>query len=275
VNDCVVYIYNCRYIIRPADLDNLSLAEFAVLYENARPPAPQFADMVDIDEDVVPVMEQAQGRSDLIILQNNNGTRMKRRSRPAILRSVYFNMETDREQFCYGQLLLHLPFRDESNDLIPPCTNAQTALIEKSDFLRPLSNDGTNAVNFAEQQRILQRFLAQAVLLHEDAAVAPDALAGAAAAADDIMNEEEVLDIQEPVNQPLNVDEMRMTDTEFNRQVSSLNSLQTSYFDMIKVQMRKEDDYRTSAMAFCPAIRLFITGGAGNDNISQSIENYM
>lgn len=86
-----------RYILRPNELENSSLAEFAVRFETVSN-ATWSEDNGDAelrDEDITPVR--------YIRLQDN--TRMRVRNRPSVLRTRYYTINSDKEAYYYSLIV--------------------------------------------------------------------------------------------------------------------------------------------------------------------------
>ena len=102
-----------RYAARPDSLENLCLAEFAANYITR-----SIHDNEDGDtNDALPPAEDQQNSLSRITLKNNLGS-MYKRSQESIIRFHRFNHEKEAEKLYRSKLLLYLPWRDESSDLL-------------------------------------------------------------------------------------------------------------------------------------------------------------
>lgn len=118
-----------RYVCRPRDLENLSLGEFAVWYDVVT----KQPNYIDDDEQDMDAYEDQQGNTNdqhqYITLLDNAG-RMKKRKRPAILRTRYFTLASNPEAYYYSLLVVHIPFRAES-ELLDGFDSAKNAFYTK------------------------------------------------------------------------------------------------------------------------------------------------
>lgn len=96
-----------RYINRPDSLENISISEFVVGYENVT--KRKDADEDDGDADVY---DNDLLQADVRYIGLKNGLRMQKRSRNAVLRSRYVTQTGNREGYFYSYLVAHVPFRN-------------------------------------------------------------------------------------------------------------------------------------------------------------------
>ena len=95
-----------RYCLRPALLKNMCLAHFAVWY------VPVYGSQNKEDSESGSDEDQEGNQSNEITL-NDGCSRMKKVSRPGVLRYHKKSQEKAPEEYFYAQLLLFLPWRDE------------------------------------------------------------------------------------------------------------------------------------------------------------------
>ncbi|XP_029161128.1 uncharacterized protein LOC114932881 [Nylanderia fulva] len=84
---------------------------------------------------------------------------MKRRTRPAVLRTRYYTQTSNREAYFYSYLVAHVPFRNEE-ELLEGYETAEQAFNAKRQLLRPLRR-GQNIEQFQFVERELQEVIAQ------------------------------------------------------------------------------------------------------------------
>lgn len=144
-NTLYANIFQC-YCLRPEYLNDLSLAEFAVTYEYTS----RF-DNYEEDGDI-----DAYGENNVTIrtayIRLQDGTKMKQRTRPAILR--YYTQTTNREAYFYSYLVAHVPFRKEE-EILERYESAEEAFNAKRSLLRPL-RAGQDIQQFQFIERELQ-----------------------------------------------------------------------------------------------------------------------
>lgn len=144
-----------RYELRPDELEEMSLAEFAMEYQTYYK---KKNDDVVIDEENGDCEfiedENLISNAKIIKLKDGKGY-IKKRTRSAVFRSRYFSLIDNRSNYFYGLLLLHLPFRSEKQLLEKLRTNngdpieryaedaTDLAFFEKRHLLRPFNNSCT------------------------------------------------------------------------------------------------------------------------------------
>ncbi|CAK1580723.1 unnamed protein product [Parnassius mnemosyne] len=145
-----------RYVLRPNELENLSLAEFAVRFETVSNTtwSEDNGDAELRDEDITPER--------YIRLQDN--TRLRVRNRPAVLRTRYYTINSDKEAYYYSLLVCHIPFRNEG-ELLFENETAEDCFIRRKGDLRPLQGD-ISAEQFGHAELIIQQAVAQATALN-------------------------------------------------------------------------------------------------------------
>ena len=119
-----------RYAARPtgAPFDDMTLAHFAVWYKTVS---------VGGEDDET---EVTSGRLPRFQLQNSMGT-IAQRSRQASLRVPVMTPESHGDNYYYHLLMLYLPWRQETEDLLGEYNTAQEALLAKKDQLQFLNSE--------------------------------------------------------------------------------------------------------------------------------------
>ncbi|CAH2107698.1 unnamed protein product [Euphydryas editha] len=229
-----------RYVLRPNDLENLSLAEFAVRFETVSNTtwSEDNGDAELRDEDITPVR--------YIRLQDN--TRMRVRNRPAVLRTRYYTINSDKEAYYYSLIVCHVPFRNES-ELLFENETTEDCFIRRQRDLRPLQGN-VSAEQFNHAELIIQQAVAHATALNAaretDVGNAPMLCVG-----EQIINDDDNFceDMEE---------RSVMSDECFLGSIRGLNIQQKDLFQ--KVTTAIENDLHSQESQ----LLLFITGGAGS-----------
>ncbi|KAL4718103.1 hypothetical protein ACJJTC_002395 [Scirpophaga incertulas] len=211
-----------RYTQRPTNLENLSLAEFAVNYEHTSRAANN-----EEDGDLEAYAELEDGESSRTTIRFLNGNVMKKRRRPAILRTRYYTQMGDRGYF-YNYLVAHVPFRDES-DLLTGYETCEEAFMAQRNSLRPFHGDSI------EQFPTLERELQQGY-------------------------DPRIADVDIEVEDVEAVIHVNITDEEFHSMVASMN-IEQKIFDEVTKRIRMEVTNQLNTNA---PLKLFVTGGAGS-----------
>ncbi|XP_047025515.1 uncharacterized protein LOC124634135 [Helicoverpa zea] len=230
-----------RYILRPDELEQLSLAEFAVRFESISNSSwnEDNGDEELRREDVSPAR--------YIRLRDN--TRMRIRNKSAVLRTRYFTLSSDKEAYYYSLLVCHVPFRDES-DLLLEEETAEQCFIRRQRDLRPLQGN-VSAEEFAHAEQMIQQALAQAVALN------------AARDAGDVGDAPLIYCGEQIVNNDDNYCEdvcerSVMPDEVFLGNIRGLNVQQKDLFQKVSAAVESDLQGHESQLL------LFITGGAGS-----------
>ena len=108
-----------KYADRPHSVENLCLADFASYYcYGGKPKAnePELNDFPGSDVEEDPNVEDLEALPKTIQLQTTKA-KLRRRSKPAIIRTHQFSQQQQEEEFYHSKLLLYLPWRNEENDL--------------------------------------------------------------------------------------------------------------------------------------------------------------
>ncbi|CAG9094543.1 unnamed protein product [Plutella xylostella] len=234
-----------RYVLRPDELENISLAEFAVRYETVS--SSTWANDEDGDIEMRHVENQ---RLRYITLRDNS--RMRIRNKPAVLRTRYYTLNSDKEAYFYNLLVCHIPFRDEM-ELLLEGESAEECFLRRQGELRPLLND-LSSEEFAHAEQVIQQALAQAAALN----------AGQVMQADDTRNEplmcaDEHILINGHDDYCDDIDERgAMTDDIFFVNIRGLNVEQNHLFQKITQAIQNDLNGNEDRLL------LFITGGAGS-----------
>ncbi|XP_070203473.1 uncharacterized protein [Littorina saxatilis] len=114
-----------RYADRPKELENVCLAEFATSFEtkksnNYQKKAEAKKEFVPEGDDEEDVTDEISGRDNRSgeTYELNDGKVLYRRRKPKVLRSVRYSVENDSEKHHRELLMLYLPWRNETTDLI-------------------------------------------------------------------------------------------------------------------------------------------------------------
>ena len=102
-----------RYAARPDSLEDLCLAEFAANYTTRGGVEQEDGER----NDTLPPSEDQEKSHSRVKLKNDLGY-MYKRSREAIIRFHRFNREKEAEKLYRAKLMLYLPWRNESSDLL-------------------------------------------------------------------------------------------------------------------------------------------------------------
>ncbi|KAL4718106.1 hypothetical protein ACJJTC_002398 [Scirpophaga incertulas] len=209
-----------RYTQRPTNLENLSLAEFAVNYEHTSRAANN-----EEDGDLEAYAELEDGESSRTTIRFLNGNVMKKRRRPAILRTRYYTQMGDRGYF-YNYLVAHVPFRDES-DLLTG--NWPSISISRTPTLDNLNKQELAPV-YQDVGAIIEGY------------------------------DPRIADVDIEVEDVEAVIHVNITDEEFHSMVASMN-IEQKIFDEVTKRIRMEVTNQLNTNA---PLKLFVTGGAGS-----------
>ena len=230
-----------RYVQRPDDLENLSLAEFAVRFETVSHPA---WNEDDGDEELRETHNEP-----LRFIKLRDNTRMRIRNKHAVLRTRYYTLNSDKESYYYSLLVCHLPFREESSLLLDDET-AESCFLRRQTELRPLQAN-VNPEEFAHAEQIIQQALAQATALN----VARQTLAtdheGLLCA-----DEEVIININDNCDD--NGERIMMPNDVFINTIRGLNIQQQNLFQKVSAAVEANLNGAEDQLL------LFITGGAGS-----------
>ena len=240
-----------KYQSRPHDLENLSLDEFAVRYESDTKIAKARQDRCvdDVGTDSEGEMNIPPEKPKYITLLNGKG-RLKVRNRPAVLRTRYFSRDANKEEYYYGLLVCHIPFREESSILMG-YNSSYEAFFAKQHQLKPIGN--MSIENFANIEReihdAIRKIVAEKITANIEKVddnvnlnIDQDILIRVPAANGNIME----TDLQE-------LEKHRMSNDDYIKYVSSLNIQQKKLFSNVSKVLTDENPKQ---------FLQFITGGA-------------
>jgi len=227
INNLYANIFD-RYCLRPENLDDLSLAEFSVTYEYVS----RFnnyeedgdIEVYDEENDVVPTK----------YIRLQDGTRMKRRTRPAVLKTRYYTQISNREAYFYSYLVAHVPFRNEE-ELLQGYESAEQAFNAKRHLLRPLCR-GQNIEQFQFVERELQE-IAQIIAFDDNTN-----------AQSTVRNEDRVHCIMDEYNNNVDLDlhdepneaDRVISAEEFEQNVRNMNIEQSNLFNTITNHIKQD-----------------------------------
>lgn len=243
-----------KYERRPFNLEELSLAEFAVRYENVtfKSDMKENIDSSGSDEEI---LENPRRATYITLL---NGSKMKVRKKAAVLRTRYFSQISNREEYYYGLLVCHLPFRDEKS-ILDGYDSAYEAFYAKSNQLKPIS--GMSIEDFSNIEREIhdnvRKIVAEKVAqnltqvrdVNNDETNVPDVNIDhdiiSSIQSEHHIDEADLVDMEED----------RMTDHQYTTAVSILNIQQKALFSKIAKVVSNDSS---------PQVLTFVTGGAGS-----------
>ncbi|KAF6214546.1 hypothetical protein GE061_009289 [Apolygus lucorum] len=236
-----------RYIKRPDYLEELSLAEFAVRYET-------MAGSEWSEEDGDHELRNYEDTIPQRFITLRDRTRMRIRHKPAVLRTRYYTLNSDREGFYYSLIVCHVPFRDE-NDLLFEGETAEACFLRRQNELRPLLGN-LSAEQFAHMEAVIQQALAQAVALNtgrlpNDAEPSNFQIPNLAPDEEILMNDPNDF-CEEPIPTSVMPDDVYLTS------VQHLNIQQKNLFRNVSAAIEKDIAKQDNQLL------LFITGGAGS-----------
>lgn len=188
---------------------------------------------------------------------------MKRRRKPAILRTRYYTQTGDREGYFYSYLVAHVPFRNE-DDLLADFETCEEAFMEQRNLLRPFHGDSVEQFQFIERE--LQQVIGQVLALAEPPLLnnfngqqTENFDVGAIVEGYDPRMADADVDIEgEEVEESSHIN---ITDAEFHHMVRSMNLEQKKIYDEVTKRIR--DEVINEANTNVP-LKLFVTGGAGS-----------
>ena len=120
-----------RYIQRPINLENTSLADWAVLYDSCQKPIMKKSNRTDVDNLPLETLDDDDDDDDddennddelldctEVAMQIENQGKPKQRLKPRIIRSVWFNVKSNPENHYRELIMLFTSWRNEETDLI-------------------------------------------------------------------------------------------------------------------------------------------------------------
>lgn len=235
-----------RYVQRPDNLEDLSLAEFAVRYETVSSTRWTEEDCdIELNEDV-----SAESFNNKYIKLKDN-TRMRIRNTAAVLRTRYYTLNSDREGYFYNLVVCHIPFRDE-RQLLLENESAEACFLRRQHELRPLLPHLTTE-QFANAEHVIQQALAHAVAFNIVGETNNDSTNNTPV----IHVDEQIVNCQDDFCD-VQVEAAYMPDDVFINVVRSLNIQQKDLFQKITKVIEKDINNEVIQ------ILKFITGGAGS-----------
>ena len=189
-----------------------------------------------------------------ITLLNGKG-KMKARKTAAVLRTRYFSQISNKEDYYYGLLVCHIPFREE-RELMDGYNSAYDAFYAKRNQLKPITNMSVEEFSTFEREihGSVRRIVAEQVVEN----VITDI--------ENIPNDQNVnidhniissIQSQHHVveNDLSEIEKDRMTNEQYTNAVSSLNCQQKKLFTTVAKAIANDKS---------PQVRTFVTGGAGS-----------
>ena len=250
-----------RYCKRPAKLENLTLADWAAWYDHKGKPYIKQTNEVDVDglplENFIDDNQNDDG--DFIVEENNHSTKTRKRRKARIIRSVWFNKQTEPEKHYRELLMLFTPWRNEETDLLGVFSTYQERFMMLSDIISQqmkeyaICNEDFNEIQ-QEMRRIDERYdniapctehMQQQDQAEGDKDLHPD-FAGRYNLSDDLG-----IPSVDSTTEPLIMNELQ--DDEYRTMVQMLNKEQKEFFDHVLHLIKTSDE-----PFFC-----FLSGGAG------------
>ena len=112
-----------RYMKRPSNLENVTLADWAVLYDSRQKPFIKKSKDIDTDNRPLETADDDENDDELPdcaneAMQNTKQSKPKQRLKPRIIRSVWFNVKSHPEKHYRELIMLFTSWRNEETDLI-------------------------------------------------------------------------------------------------------------------------------------------------------------
>ena len=113
-----------RYIQRPANFENISLADWAALYDSCQKPFVKKSKSTDLDNLPLETIDDDKNNDDELFdcaketTQVGKPGKPKQHLKPRIIRSVWFNVKSQPEKHYRELLMLFTSWRNEETDLI-------------------------------------------------------------------------------------------------------------------------------------------------------------
>ena len=119
-----------RYTQRPACLENITLADWAALYDSCQKSFTKKSKSVDIDNLPLETLDNEINDDELLncaeeTMQIEKQGKPKKRLRPRIIRSVWFNVKSQPEKHYRELIMLFTSWRNEEADLIGSSSSYQ------------------------------------------------------------------------------------------------------------------------------------------------------
>ena len=112
-----------RYMKRPSSLENVTLADWAALYDTRQKPFVKKSKDIDTDNLPLETVDDEENDDELPdcaneAMQNAKQSKPKQRLKPRIIRSVWFNVKSHPEKHYCELIMLFTSWRNEETDLI-------------------------------------------------------------------------------------------------------------------------------------------------------------
>ena len=110
-----------RYIQRPASLENISLADWAALYDSCQKPVMKKIKSTDVYNLPLETLDDDENNDDEPFDRAKNNTQVGKHGKPKqrlIIRSVWFNVKSQPEKHYRELIMLFTSWRNEETDLI-------------------------------------------------------------------------------------------------------------------------------------------------------------
>ena len=236
-----------RYVLRPDELENISLAEFAVRYETV-------CSSKWSDEDGDIEMRYVENQP-LRYIRLRDKSRMRIRNKPAVLRTRYYTLNSDKEAYYYNLLVCHIPFRNE-NELLLDGEFTEECFLRRKGELRPiLNNVSSEELAYAEQ--VIQQALAQAVAMNAVYDTHTDSTRNELLKQQKVCVDEDIMHDHDDYCDDLD-ERAAMADDAFVSSIRKLNVQQNNLFQKITQVIQNDLNGDEKKLL------LFITGGAGS-----------
>jgi len=137
-----------RYTERPHNLTNVTLADWVAWYDSYGKPYRKRTRKLDADSLLQEHCIDEKNSDDNSENDNGEADKSKQRSKARIIRSVWFNRETNPEKHYRELIMLFYPWRNEKTDLIGNCSTFE----ERFCFLKDEISKQMNQYAFFSQQ---------------------------------------------------------------------------------------------------------------------------
>ena len=120
-----------RYTQRPTSLENISLADWAALYDSCQKPFIKKSNSTDTDNLPLETLDDDENNDDELLdctkeaIQIEKQGKPKQRLKPRIIRSVWFNVKSHPENHYRELIMLFTSWRNEETDLIGSSSSYQ------------------------------------------------------------------------------------------------------------------------------------------------------
>ena len=126
-----------RYVERPASLQNVTLADWAAWYDSCGKPYQKKSTELDLDNLPKETLIDDENNDDELCDQSTTDnvktkSNIKKRTNSRIIRSVWFNQETQPEKHCEF-IMLFIPWKNEETDLISHYSSFKEHYLARTD----------------------------------------------------------------------------------------------------------------------------------------------